>query len=102
MDDWTTVQAFWQDTYEPRRSLLVVDKIATTEYIDKFLCLKVDEGKVLVRNNLLCPQELNAKSNVDSCLQIAQDFRRLHPDCEIVGDTGWKIIKTCLSEGLRV
>ena len=39
---------YWNKTHKTRRSLLLVDQLSVTEYLETFLCLRLQEGIQLV------------------------------------------------------
>ena len=53
VDDWNTVENYWDETYESRRCQLTVQKLSTTEYMGNFRCLQIQKGLTLVCINYL-------------------------------------------------
>ena len=52
VDDWSTVEIYWKDTYDVRREQLT-SGITITEYISNFACLQVEKAHTLVSTNIL-------------------------------------------------
>lgn len=48
LEPWEEVTDKWTNSFGVRRKLLLESDISVCDYIDKFLCLKVQEGKELV------------------------------------------------------